>query len=63
MIVNYSLRQAIQSCHHARKIGLKTVLIWRTFDHNGQYLLLVIPFFDDMHYVLFDRTKIRRIYL
>ena len=63
MIVNYSLRQAIQSCHHARKIGLKSVLIWRTFDHNGQHLLLVIPFFDDIHYGIFDTQRIRRINL
>lgn len=63
MIVNYSLRQTIQSCHHARNIGLSSVLVWRSYDHDGKHVLLVIPFFDDMHYGIFDATQIRRIYI
>lgn len=61
MIVNYSLRQAIASCHHAKKIALESVLLWRSVDRDGRRVLLVIPFFDDMHYGIFDSTQIRRI--
>lgn len=63
MIVNYSLQQAIASCHHAKRMDLDSVLLWRSVDHDGKHVLLVIPFFDDMHYGIFDTTKIRRIYL
>lgn len=63
MIVNYSLQQAIASCHHARNIGLSSVLVWRSVDHESTNVLLVIPFYDDMHYGIFDADQIRRIYL
>lgn len=63
MIVNYSLRQAIQSCHHAKRMNLDSVLLWRNVDRDGKHVLLVIPFFGEMHYLLFDKTKIRKIYL
>ena len=59
MIVNYSLRQAIQSCHHARKIGLKSVLIWRSYDHKANKVLLVIPFALGLHYGIFNEKYIR----
>lgn len=61
MIVNYSLRQAIQSCHHARNIGLSSVLVWRSYDHNANKVLLVIPFSSSLHFGIFDETQIRRI--
>ena len=61
MIVNYSLRQAIASCHHAKRIDLDSVLLWRSVDHDGKRVLLVIPFFNDMHYGIFDEKHIRRI--
>lgn len=61
MIVNYSLRQALLSCHHAKKMGLKSVLLWRSVDHVGAQVLLVIPFSSSLHYGIFDETQIRRI--
>lgn len=61
MIVNYSIKQAISSCHHAKRMYLESVLLWRSVDHDGTRVLLVIPFFDDMHYGIFDSTQIRRI--
>ena len=63
MIVNYSLKQAIASCHHAKRMGLYSVLLWRSVDHDSKHVLLVIPFFDNMHYGIFDADQIRRICL
>lgn len=59
MIVNYSLRQAIASCHHARNIGLSSVLLWRSYDHNANKVLLVIPFALGLHYGIFNEKYIR----
>lgn len=61
MIVNYSLRQTIQSLHHARKIGVGTVLLWRTTNEYNENVLLVIPFSSSLHYGIFDEKHIRRI--
>lgn len=61
MIVNYSLRQVIESCHHARKLGLSSVLVWRSYVNLGRPVLLVIPFSSELHYGIFDHTHIRRI--
>ena len=59
MIVNYSIRQAIQSCHHARNIGVSSVLVWRTIDDCGGTVLLVIPFASSLHYGIFKEEYIR----
>lgn len=61
MIVNYSLRQTIASLHHARMIGVRTVLLWRTVDEYNATVLLVIPFSSSLYYGIFDETHIRRI--
>ena len=63
MIINYSLRQVLESCHHAKSIGIKTILLWRTVDENNLTVLLVIPFSSSLHYGIFDETQIRRINL
>lgn len=63
MIVNYSLRQAIQSCHHAKSIGIKTILLWRTVDEYNVTVLLVIPFSLSLHYGIFNEKHIRKIEL
>lgn len=61
MIVNYSVQQTIASLHHARRIGVGTVLVWRTIDDYDGTVLLVIPFSSSLHYGIFDNTHIRRI--
>lgn len=61
MIVNYSLRQVLESCHHAKSIGLESILLWRTFDDYKITVLLVIPFSSKLHYGIFDTTHIRKI--
>lgn len=61
MIVNYTLRQVLESCHYAKSIGIKTILLWRTVDEYNVTVLLVIPFSSSLHYGIFDETQIRRI--
>lgn len=61
MIVNYSLQQTIATLHRARKIGVGSVLVWRTIDEYKGTVLLVIPFSSSLHYGIFDNTHIRRI--
>ena len=59
MIVNYSVKQTIASLHHARMIGVRTVLLWRSYDHNANKVLLVIPYSSNLHCGIFDEKYIR----
>lgn len=59
MIINYSVKQTIASLHHARMIGVRTVLLWRTIVDYDDTVLLVIPFSSNLHYGIFDATQIR----
>ena len=61
MIVNYSLRQVLETCHYAKSIGIKTILLWRTVNEFNTTVLLVIPFSSYLHYGIFDTQRIKRI--